>query len=207
MATTAGVMALSFSVLMYGVVFAVAPTVADAASTPDATGVIRVLAAVILIDGITAVRSGMLMRRFRQDQLTMANLFGFIVQAPLSIALAVGGAGAFSFAIAQVVGAAVTGVFVWLYAGVPPAVGFDREVARKLLHFGIPLATSLGIEAILVNADYVIVGRLLGAVELGFYLLAFNVSSWVPGVVTREFATCRLPASPDSRRARTSTAH
>ncbi len=35
-----------------------------------------------------------------------------------------------------------------------------------------------------LNADYVIVGRLLGAAELGFYLLAFNVSSWVPGIVT-----------------------
>lgn len=30
----------------------------------------------------------------------------------------------------------------------------------------------------MVNVDYLIVGRLLGSVELGLYLLAFNLSSW-----------------------------
>jgi hypothetical protein len=35
-----------------------------------------------------------------------------------------------------------------------------------------------------MNADYVIVGNVTGAVLLGFYLLAFNVSSWVPGVIS-----------------------
>jgi PST family polysaccharide transporter len=184
MAATAAAMAFAFSVTVYGIIFAVAPFIADAASSPDATWVIRVLAAVIVIDGITAVRSGALMRRFQQDKLTVANAIGFAVSAPLSIILAVAGAGAFSFAIAQLVGAAITGVFVFRFAKVPAEVGFDRHIIAKLLRFGTPLAASLGIEAILLNADYVIVGRLLGSTQLGFYLLAYNVSNWVPGVVT-----------------------
>ncbi len=35
----------------------------------------------------------------------------------------------------------------------------------------------------LLNADFVLVGNVLGVVALGYYLLAFNVSSWVPGLV------------------------
>jgi O-antigen/teichoic acid export membrane protein len=184
MAATAAAMAVATSVAIYGLVFAAAPVIADAASTPDATWVIRTLGAVILVDGITAVRAGAIMRRFQQDKLTIANVIGFVVQAPLSIILAVSGAGAYSFAIAQVVGVAITGVFVFRFAKVPVEVGFDRTVARKLWRFGIPLAVSLGIEAILLNADYVIVGHLLGTTMLGYYLLAFNVSSWVPGLIT-----------------------
>ncbi len=184
MAATAAAMALAFSVTVYGIVFAIAPWFADFAHSPDAAGVIRVLAAVIIVDGITAVRSAALMRRFQQDKLTVANAIGFTVQAPLSILLALDGAGAYSFAVAQLVGAIVTGFFVFSFAKVPTEVGFDRAVARKLLRFGLPLATSLGIESILLNADYVIVGRLLGVTALGYYTLAYNVSNWIPGIVS-----------------------
>jgi PST family polysaccharide transporter len=68
-------------------------------------------------------------------------------------------------------------------AKVPVKMGLDTAIAKKLMRFGVPLAASLGVEAILMNADKVIVGRLMGATALGYYLLAFNVSSWVPGVI------------------------
>jgi PST family polysaccharide transporter len=74
-------------------------------------------------------------------------------------------------------------VLVFVLAKVPLEVGVDPAIARRLLRFGLPLAGSLGLEAVLTNADYVIVGRQLGAVALGFYLLAFNVSSWAPSVI------------------------
>lgn len=184
MAPTATVLAFVFSVAIYAGMWVAAPWLADLASTPSATGVLRLLTAVIVVDGITAVRSAALMRRFQQDRLTKANVIGFAVQMPLAILLAVAHAGAWSFAIAQFTGVVITGIFVLLFAEVPLEIGLDRDVARTLIRFGVPLAAALGVEALLVNADYVIVGRLLGATALGFYLLAFNVSSWVPGVVT-----------------------
>ena len=184
MAPTAATLAFLSSALLYVGVWFLAPLLCNLASSPDATPVVRLLTATMLIDGITAVRSAALMRRFQQDKLTMANFAGFLLQAPLAIILAIAGAGPYSFAAAQLAGAALTGCFVFVLAKLPFEIGFDREIARKLMHFGLPLAASLGVEAILVNADYVIVGRLLGTAALGFYLLAFNVSSWVPGIIT-----------------------
>ncbi|MCV5959910.1 oligosaccharide flippase family protein, partial [Escherichia coli] len=40
-----------------------------------------------------------------------------------------------------------------------------------------------GIEAVLLNVDFIIVGNVLGVVAVGYYLLAFNVSNWVPGLI------------------------
>jgi PST family polysaccharide transporter len=183
MAPTAATLAVIFSVLIYGAFFFAAPEFAGMARIPEATPVIRLLTVVILIDGVTAVRSAALMRTFRQDKLILANVAGFVVNAALAIGLAAGGAGAISFAAGQVAGALVTGVLVFGAARLPVRVGFDSAVARRLMRFGVPLAASLGVEALLMNADKVIVGRFMGATALGFYLLAFNVSSWVPGVI------------------------
>ena len=78
----------------------------------------------------------------------------------------------------------------------PPSVPsrFDRAVARRLLVFGIPLAIGLGIESVVLFSDSVIVGHVLGTDDLGFYLLAFNVSSWVPGMVGAAVRYVSIPA-------------
>jgi O-antigen/teichoic acid export membrane protein len=184
MAPTASTMAFGFSVVIYLCFFFLAPSFANLAGTPEAANIVRLLTVVILIDGVTAVRAAALMRTFQQDKLTKANFLGFIAQAAVTISMAANDFGAYSFAFGQVTGTLVTGILVFWWAAVPVRVGFDRDVARKLMKFGIPLAASLGVEAVLMNADYVIVGNVTGGVLLGFYLMAFNVSSWVPGVIS-----------------------
>lgn len=183
MQATATTLAFVFSVLIYSAFYLGAPAFAELAGDPAAAGVVRLLTVVIIIDGITAVRAASLMRNFQQDKLAKANALGFAVGAAVTIGLASAGEGAYSFAGGQVAGNVVTGILVLLYARVPFRIGIDRAVTRKLMAFGIPLALSLGVESVLLNADYVIVGNVTGTVALGFYLLAFNISSWVPGVL------------------------
>jgi len=183
MAKTGATLAVIFSTFIYAVIFVLAGPFATLSGAPDAANVVRILTLIVVIDGITAVRAGKLMRTFRQDLIIKANALGFLVLASATITLAVAGAGAYSFAIGQVLASTLTGVLVFVWAKVPVEVGIDREIFKRLMRFGIPLAASLGVESILLNADYVIVGNLMGATLLGFYLLAFNVSSWVPGVV------------------------
>jgi PST family polysaccharide transporter len=184
MAPTAAAIAMSFSVVVYAFFWFAAPKISAVAHTPEATGVIRLLTAVILIDGATAVRSAALMRTFRQDKLIVANLVGLVTNAAVAISLAAAGAGPYSFAVGMVVSFFVTGVMIFVGADLPARLGFDRAIARQLMVFGLPLAASLGIEAVLLNADYIIIGHLVGEIPLGYYLLAFNISTWALSVIS-----------------------
>jgi len=168
MAPTAATMAMGLAFLIYGVFFLVAPIFATAAGNTSATGVVRLLALIIVIDGITAVRSGALLRTFRQGKLVTANSIGLVANAIVAITLALGGAGPYAFAWGQVANAAVTGIFVFHYGKVPFRYGLDRAIARKLLVFGIPLAAGLGVEAVVTNVQFTIVGRLTGPVLVGY---------------------------------------
>jgi O-antigen/teichoic acid export membrane protein len=182
-APTAATLAAVFGIVVYGIFFVTAPAYSSFSGEADAAGVVRLLTLVIVIDGLTAVRSGALMRDFRQDKLIVANTVGVVFQAGVSIPLAVMGAGAYSFAWGQVAGAAATGILVFIFARIPVRLGLDREVARKLLKYGFPLAISLGIEAIVMNAQFAIVGRISGQEHLGFYVLAFNISMWAQSIL------------------------
>jgi O-antigen/teichoic acid export membrane protein len=203
MAPTATTLAVLFSLVVYGLFWVAAPAFATLAGSVEATPIVRLLTTVILIDGVTAVRVGSLQRSFRQHRITMAHLAGLVIQAAVSISLAIKGAGAFSFAAGQVAGALVIGAIVLWSAGLQWRFGFDRAIARRLTRFGLPLATALGVEAVLLNVDYIVVGQALGTVALGYYLLAFNVSNGVPVCSALPSAGCRSRASPAWPRTRT----
>jgi O-antigen/teichoic acid export membrane protein len=194
MAPTATTLALAFSVLVYGLFWVLAPAFAGLAGSREAAPVVRLLTMVILVDGVTAVRAGSLLRTFQQHRITIANLMGLLATAAVAISLAVHGVGALSFAAGQVAGAVVTGALVLWSAHMPWRFGFDRGIARRLLHFGLPLALALGVEAILLNVDYILVGRIMGATALGLYLLAFNISSWAPGVIGTAIRWVSIPS-------------
>lgn len=193
-APTASLIAAISSVMAYGAIWFCAPSFAALAGVPDAAPVVRLLSLIIVVDGITGVQSAALMRRFQQAKLTKANMIGWLANTAVTLPMAFAGMGAYSFAWGQLAGTVVTGVIVYGMANLPVRFGFDREVTRSLLKFGIPWALTLGIEAVLVNADFVIVGNLLGAGALGFYMLAFNISNWVPGLVGTAVRYVALPS-------------
>lgn len=193
-APTATVVAILSSFALYALFWVIAPFYARLAGSEDAIWVIRILMATNLVYGLTAVRSAALMRRFEQDKLALANLAGFVANAGVSITLAANGAGAYSFAWGQLSGGVLTGVLVVALARVKIELGFDRAQAARLLRFGLPLCVSLGIEGLLLNVDSVIVGDVLGPAWLGFYLLAFNISSWVPGLIGTAIRYVALPS-------------
>jgi PST family polysaccharide transporter len=170
-------------VAVYGLFWMAAPAFSELAGDRSATPVVRLLTLVVLIDGLTTVRSAALMRTFRQDKLIVANVGGLIANAAIAITLAAAGAGPFSFAYGQVAGAFVTGVLVFAFARVPVRFGLDRAIAAKLLRFGIPLAASLAVEAVIMNVQFMIIGNTVHAVALGYFLLAFNVASWAQGIL------------------------
>lgn len=183
-APTATVVALATSATTYVIFYLLAPHIAHLAGSDDATAVIRLLAVTILIDGFTAVRSATLMRNFQQDKLAIAVAAGFVVQAPVAITMAANDGGPYSFVIGQLCGTAVTAVAMLAFARVPFELGFDRVVFRSLFKYGAPLVVSLGLEALFLNAGYTVVGKVAGPVQLGFFLLAFNISNWAPGIIT-----------------------
>ncbi|NRQ32522.1 oligosaccharide flippase family protein [Nonomuraea sp. NN258] len=191
---TATVLAFGFATGLYAIFWVGAPYFCALAGSVHATGVVRLLTAVILVEAVTAVRSAALMRRFEHDKLAIANLAGFAVNATLAISLAAAGAGAYSFAGGQVAAAVVTGVIVLALAKVPFRIGWDRGVAGRLLRFGLPSAAGFGLEAVLMNSSFIVVGAVLGEVQLGYYLLAFNVSSWVPGLIGTALRYVSLPS-------------
>jgi tetratricopeptide (TPR) repeat protein len=63
-----------------------------------------------------------------------------------------------------------------------------------LFRFGVPLGAAGIIGTILLNVDYALVGHLLGAVQLGIYVLAFNAASLPSSLLLNLINNVSMPA-------------
>jgi PST family polysaccharide transporter len=175
---TVTTIAIAASCVMYAICFVAAPLLASALGAPSATGVIRVLCLGVVVDGIVAVPGAWLQREFRQQRQTLIDQANFAVGAAVTILLAVNGSGAWSLAWGRLAGNLVAIVLTIKLCPRRFHLGFNRSLVPSIVRFGAPLAAASALVFAVLNADYIIIGVMLGPVSLGFYVLAFNLSSW-----------------------------
>jgi PST family polysaccharide transporter len=187
-ARTGATLSIAFSLGAFLLACLAAGPFAAAMGVPEADNLVRVVSSVILIDGLSAAHQAILVRTFRNDRLAFAELSGFLTGTPVTIGLALAGAGPWSIVVGRVVGAVAVGAMVVHYAPFSIRPAYERPLASSLVRFGAPLALSALVAQAVLNVDYMIVGRELGAVELGIYLLAFNLSGWPASLVSTAVA-------------------
>ncbi|WP_084714505.1 oligosaccharide flippase family protein [Streptacidiphilus rugosus] len=192
------------SSLFYLVLFVAAPHLATALGSPGATGVLRVMCLCVILDGVSQVPAGILTREFAQGRRMTIDALNFVLSTAVTLILAFRGWGAMSFAWGSVAGnvAALLGCVI----AAPGSLrfGFDTAQARALLRFGLPLAGASLLALGVLNVDTFVVGSTLGKVQLGFYVLAFNISGWPVRIISEaarrvSFAGfSRLASSPQA---------
>lgn len=177
-APTVTTIACVMSIVIFAGMYVLAPAFAANMGDSSATGPVRALAVCVLINGLLATPAALLQRYFRQDQRTYADQVNVWLGAVVSVTLALGGLGVWGLVIGRLVGAAVSGVMIIAYSPLPLRFGFSRPHAIALLRFGLPLAGASIIVFAVSYVDQIVIGHTLGAVALGYYVLAFNLASW-----------------------------
>lgn len=185
-------MLVSFTLALAMAVFA--GPLASLLGMPDAAGPLRVMSICLALTGIFAVPGAQLVRDFRQDRILLGTLAGFVPANAVLIGLALLGEGATAFAWSRVVGQVVTGlVFVHLLER-RYRPEWRRHLVGPLMRFGLPLAMANLINWTLLNADYLVLGRLLTPEQVGVYMIAFSVANWTTAVLGSVLNGVVLPA-------------
>jgi O-antigen/teichoic acid export membrane protein len=176
-----------------------APWLAQALGAPAAAGPIRVLALSLVIAGLSATPSACMQREFRQDRKLIADTVAFAVTTTVAVGMASAGFGAWSLAWSRVIGNIVLFGFTFALAPARYRPAWDAALARRLLLFGLPLAGASIVVFAVMNVDYAVIGNILGAEQLGIYVLAFNLSGWPVGAFSNTVRAVSLPAFSELR--------
>jgi PST family polysaccharide transporter len=176
-APTVTTISLASSAAVYAACYAGAPAFAATMGAPAAANVIRIVALSVLISGAVAAPRAMLQRRAPSlrvmvDQVD--NWLGVVV----TIVLVTTGHGLLSLAAGRIAGSAAAAIIFTMFSPRSLRIGFKRDTAGALLEIALPVAASSVLAFGITNVDLIIVGHMLHASDLGFYMLALCLATW-----------------------------
>jgi PST family polysaccharide transporter len=157
------------------IVWVLAPLAEHLFGDPRAVGVTRGMGLIFPIEALSNVHGSLLRKRLAFRTSVVPEITRSLAKGVASIVLAVAGFGAWALIGGTLVGALAAVPAYWIVLRWRPQLRFDRAVAAQLIPFGGHLAAVNTLGAAVRNLDYVIVGRVLGAVALGTYTLAFRL--------------------------------
>jgi PST family polysaccharide transporter len=174
--------AFSVSVLsgvaITAVIWASAPAVAAIFRNDAVTPLLRLISTSFLFSSLGSISAALLERRLNYRRLFQVELssytFGY---ALVGIILAVSGWGVWALAWAIVVESVLRAGLLFAASPHPLRPSFARLEAGQLLNFGAGSSLSRIANYAALNGDYFVVGRWLGAEDLGLYSRAYQLIS------------------------------
>ncbi len=149
--------------------------------------VIPVFRAITLTFPITALGSthdALLRKQLAFGKTAMPEFLRALTKGVVSVLLAFGGFGAWSLVWGQVGGTLVASIVLWVITPWRPMFEFDFIKAKSLISYGMKYIGTDVLSVLLLNLDYLLIGRYLGAAALGIYVLAYRV----PELLILQFA-------------------
>jgi O-antigen/teichoic acid export membrane protein len=198
---------LALSLFTAAALYLGAPLMARAMAMPALPPALRLLCIPLMLEGLAAVSTSRLTRRLDFGRLAMAEVVAELAFGAAAIVLLVAGYPRWSLAgglAARLAGHALT-----VFSAEPflPHGRVSRRALGELQGFAGGVLSGRLLFSISNNADYLMVGRLLGSSALGFYGMAWDLLRFVPdrlhkvaGRVTVP-AFCRMQERPAEMRA------
>lgn len=160
---------------LYVITWFIAPLAGSYFNDERAVPVTRVLALTFPLAALCNVHDVLLRKGLHFGRKFIPDFTQATSKGLLSIAFAWLGFGAWSLIWGQVAGTALAALAYWYVLPWRPSFQFVRSIARALLSYGFGIVSVNTLNIFVSNADYLFVGRFLGAAALGVYTLAFRI--------------------------------
>jgi PST family polysaccharide transporter len=173
---------------------ALAPLAADVFSTPQLTGVLAAIAALLPLGSIAGFWEALMQRELAFRKRFAAMITQSVVIAAVSIPLAAAGGGVWSLVFGQLAGMAVLGVMLFALAPFHVKPAFDRKLARSAFRTGRAFLGQGMAMYVRQNVDTVTVGLAFGDRRLGYYSMANRFGDLIYWTIAHPVGKVTFPA-------------
>src|SRR5262252_1147622 len=161
---------------------------------PQIVAVLRVLSISFFLDALGVVPTAMLNRAMEFKKLALVQTCAAIFGTSVGITVAVLGGGVWSLVSGTLSIVTATMIGVWIMAPIRLKFVFHRDVARRILNFGLNLSGYHVFNYFSRNTDNLLVGKFLGNVALGYYQMGYALMTYPLQNFTVMVATVVYPA-------------
>jgi O-antigen/teichoic acid export membrane protein len=174
-ASSVFVMNLIMGAVAFATLYLSSPLLARIFGSQDVEKVLPVTALVFLITPFGTVAAAMLNRHLRYRSTTVIQWLDGVSGSILSVILAFFGFGYWSLVFGALGGTVLSTAAKVYFSPWRPSVRFSRDALRDTLNFGLGFQAKNLLQFGATNLDNLVVGRVLGVTELGYYDKAYGL--------------------------------
>jgi lipopolysaccharide exporter len=186
-------------VLMAGALAAVAPLVAEVFKQPRLTDILFALSAILTFSGVNWFYEMVMQRELEFRRRFVAQVSRIATFSVVAVALGARGAGVWSLVAAFVLGHVANGVALFSLAPYRVRPAFDRHRALDIMRGSRGFLGQELAQFFEQNTDYLSIGRILGASQLGFYSMAYRQAELPHYAISDPVSTVTFPAFAQMR--------
>ena len=191
---TAWVVSVARGVFLYGLLFLLAPLVASFFSAHGITLLLRVVGLAYIFEGITNIGVVTFRKELEFEKEFIYQQIEIFADIFLTVSLAIILQSVWALVFGYLGGKGVKCFTSYLIHPYRPGLSFDSNKAREMFRFGKHLLSSSLIILLITQGDDAVVGKLLGATALGFYVIAYKISNMSATSITHVFSQVAFPA-------------
>jgi len=177
--------------LLYGLIFFIAPFIANFYEMTELTPIVRVLSLTIVISGIKNIQQAYVTRNLLFKKFFFSTLGGTIVAAVIGIWMAYRGYGVWALVAQQLINATIDTIILWITVKWRPKLVFSLYRLKGLLSYGWKLLVSALLDTLYTDIRQLVIGKFYSSSDLAFYnqgkkypnLLASNINTSIDSVL------------------------
>jgi len=164
-----------FGLLVAVALFFCAPFAANLYHEPRVTLILQILSLSFFVSGLSIVQQAILERELAFEKLAKIEIAASASSSLVCIVAALLGAKVWSLVFQALMFAFVTTVLLWTSSDWRPKAFFRWREVMSVSRFSLNLTGFNILNYFARNADYILIGRFLGAQSLGYYTIAYRV--------------------------------
>jgi PST family polysaccharide transporter len=171
---TAFWMGLAFGLVLFALIWLMAPMASVLFPDPRVVDVTRVLALTFPLDALGRVHASLITKRLSFSKQTPPTVVSAVGKALVSVVLAALGQGVWALVWGDIAATAMGVITYWIVFPWRPAFRFNRRQAGRLFTYGGPMVLANVFGNFMSNAHQFLMGYYFGAALLGVYNVAYR---------------------------------
>ncbi len=160
---------LPFSIIVYFVLFLVAPFIADFYNESILTPLLRLLALRVIISSLNSVQRAYVQKNMMFRKFFFSTLIGTVLSAFVGIYMAKNGYGPYALAAQTLTNAVIDTIVLWFVIDWHPTLVFSMDRLKPLLNFGSKMLAASLLDTIYQNLRTLVIGKVYSKDDLAYY--------------------------------------
>lgn len=162
-------MNLMASILIYIILFFIAPVIATFFDQPMLTPVIRAYTCTFIIRAFSQVQQTKLTKEMNFKLQMLIQIPSVIIAGVAGVIMAYKGMGVWSLVYMNIMQTSLSAIQLWIRTGWWPSREFDWQLLKKHFNFGYKLTLAGLLNTLFTNLYNIVIGKFFSAAQLGFY--------------------------------------